>query len=152
MKINLSELSYKDKISIDTNVEFDESYLLNSDIKKIQNAHIEGYFFLNEANEYSCNVHITGKMFLLDSVTLDQIPYDFDFIIDDIITDMIENNQNVLDLVEFLWQNIVLEVPIRYTQSDADNLEGDNWKVKSNQEGTVDPRMQKLYDYYKGGE
>jgi uncharacterized metal-binding protein YceD (DUF177 family) len=57
--------------------------------------------------------------------------------------------------MEFLWQNIVLEVPIRYTKSDADNLKGDNWQVISdnNNEEEIDPRMQKLYDYFnKGGE
>ena len=54
--------------------------------------------------------------------------------------------------MEFLWQNIILEVPIRYTKSDADNLSGDNWQVINGDEEKIDPRMQKLYDYYKGGE
>ena len=60
----------------------------------------------------------------------------------------------MLDIMELLWQNIVLEVPIRYTKSDADNLKGDNWKVlsDSSRDQEIDPRMQKLYDYYKGGE
>ena len=92
-------------------------------------------------------------MMLLDSVTLDEIPYEFDFVLDDIIDERCINEQNVLDIMELLWENIVLEVPIRYTKSDAEDLKGDNWKVLSdNQEGQIDPRMQKLYDYYKGGE
>ena len=60
----------------------------------------------------------------------------------------------MLDIMELLWQNIVLEVPIRYTKSDADNLKGDNWEVLNAEEKQeeIDPRMQKLLDYYKGGE
>ena len=56
--------------------------------------------------------------------------------------------------MELLWQNIVLEVPIRYTQSDADNLKGDNWQVIKEDEETnkIDPRLQKLCEYNKGGE
>ena len=56
-------------------------------------------------------------------------------IFDDEITDFIEKNQNALDINEFLWQNIVLEVPIRYTLCDAEKLKGDNWRVLSSNEG-----------------
>jgi len=89
----------------------------------------------------------------LDSVTLEEIPYEFDFIIDDVVDETCINEQNMLDIMELLWENIVLEVPIRYTKSDAEDLKGDNWEVLSdNKEDKIDPRMQKLYDYYKGGE
>ena len=66
-------------------------------------------------------------MELLDSVTLEPITYDFSFTINDNLVDYLENSENLLDIKEFLWQNIVLEMPIRYTKSDADNLKGDNY-------------------------
>ena len=75
-------------------------------------------------------------MTILDSVSLEEINYPFDFEIDEEITDFIKNSQNCLDIMEFLWQNIVLEVPIRYTLCDADNLKGDNWcMISNNNEG-----------------
>ena len=74
-------------------------------------------------------------MKICDSISLEEIFYPFDFIIDDEITDFIQNDQNNLDIMEFLWQNIVLEVPIRYTLCDAEKLKGDNWRVLSSNEG-----------------
>lgn len=153
MKINLSELSYKDKIDISNTFSFSNDYLGTSEVKKLDNVKAKGFVYQNDLDEYKCNIHVYGEMMLLDSVTLDEIPYEFDFVLDDIIDERCINEQNVLDIMELLWENIVLEVPIRYTKSDAEDLKGDNWKVLSdNQEGQIDPRMQKLYDYYKGGE
>lgn len=154
MKINLSELSYKEKIEIDAVFDFSEDYLGTSDIKKLDGVHAKGYIYQNEIDEYKSNLVINGEMMLLDSVTLEEVPYKFDFVLDDNIDESCINSQNVLDIMELLWENIVLEVPIRYTKSDAENLKGDNWKVLSEslEEDKIDPRMQKLYDYYKGGE
>lgn len=154
MKINLSELSYKDKIEINDKFNFSSEYIGTTDIKKLDNVHAEGIIYQNDIDEYKCNITVKGEMNLLDSVTLEEIPYEFDFVLDDNIDERCINEQNVLDIMELLWENIVLEVPIRYTKSDAEDLKGDNWKVLSDniQESKIDPRMQKLYDYYKGGE
>ena len=155
MEINLNDLSYKNKILIDDIISFPKEYLKNSDIQKLDNICIKGFLYQNEVNEYIANINVSGQMNLLDSITLKEIPYYFAFTIDDIIPENCINEQNMLDIMELLWQNIVLEEPIRYTKSDADNLKGDNWQVLSdnNKEEKIDPRMQKLYDYYnKGGE
>ena len=153
--INLSNLNYKDKIDIDEVIDYPIEYLKNSDIKKLEKVKVNGFLAQNEVNEYVANLHVYGQMYLIDAVTLEEEPYDFDFNIDDVIPQNCINEQNMLDIMEFLWQNIVLEMPIRYTKSDADNLKGDNWQVINEvaQGEEIDPRMQKLYDYYnKGGE
>lgn len=154
MKINLNELSYKDKIEIDEVISYDADYLKDSPIQKLENVKLQGFLYQNNIDEYKCNLQASGTMILLDSVTLEEIPYDFNLIIDENLDEVIEKNQNMLDIIELLWQNIVLEVPIRYTQSDAENMKGNNWEVlnENSKEETIDPRMQKLYDYYKGGE
>ena len=154
MKINLSELSYKDKIEINDTFNFSEDYLGKCDIKKLDNVKVTGYLYQNSVDEYCSYLEVEGKMMLLDSVTLAPIDYDFSFTLDDILDERCINEQNVLDIMELLWENIVLEVPIRYTKSDAENLKGDNWEVLSetSKEEEIDPRMQKLYELYKGGE
>ena len=91
-------------------------------------------------------------MVILDSVTNEKVDYDFEFEVDDEIEENGVINQNMLDIIELLWQNIVLEVPIRFTKSDAENLSGDNWKVIDGNNKEIDPRMQKLYELNKGGE
>ncbi|MBE6148734.1 MAG: DUF177 domain-containing protein [Firmicutes bacterium] len=153
MKLNLSELSYKDKIEIKDYFSFSNDYLASSNIKKLDGVYAEGFVYQTDLDEYKCRIAVNGVMMLLDSVTLEEIPYEFDFIIDDVVDETCINEQNMLDIMELLWENIVLEVPIRYTKSDAEDLKGDNWEVLSdNKEDKIDPRMQKLYDYYKGGE
>lgn len=154
MKINLSELSYKDKIEINDVFSFSEDYLENCDIQKLDNVNVSGYLYQNSVDEYCSYLEVNGKMMLLDSVTLELVDYDFSFVLDDILDERCINEQNVLDIMELLWENIVLEVPIRYTKSDAENLKGDNWEVlnDTSKEDEIDPRMQKLYELYKGGE
>lgn len=155
MQINLSVLNYKERIDISQNIEFPENYFTSSDIKDLKDVSVNGFFYQNDLDEYMANIEVSGNMILIDAVTLDLVPYHFSFSFDDNIPENCINEQNMLDILEFLWQNIVLEMPIRYTKSDADNLKGDNWQVISdnNIEDEIDPRMQKLYDYYnKGGE
>lgn len=135
MKIDLSALNYKDKIDINGNISFDEKYLEKSPIKKLESVSYEGYISRNSLDEYFINVHICGIMKLLDSVSLEEVDYPYDIDVDDEITDFIEKKQNSLDISEFLWQNIILEVPIRYTLCDAEKLKGDNWCVLSSNEG-----------------
>ena len=153
MKIDLNELSYKDKIDIDETFSYNKDELSTSSIQKLDNVKAKGYIRLNAAEEYEINIDVNGSMELLDSVTLEPITYDFSFTINDNLVDYLENSENLLDIKEFLWQNIVLEVPIRYTKSDADNLKGDHWKViNESEEKEIDPRLEKLNELFKGGE
>ncbi len=153
MIINLAELSYKDKIEIDSNINFPEEYYQNTSILSLDDIHVKGYVSQNEVDEVVVRLQVHGIMYLPDSVTLEKIPYNLDFDIDEVL-DEVQNNQNTLDIMELLWQNIVLEVPIRYTKSDADNLKGDNWQVINEDEvkKEIDPRLQKLTEYNEGGE
>jgi len=153
MKIDLNELSYKDKIDIDEMFSYNEDELSTSSIQKLENVKAKGYIRLNAAEEYEINIDVNGSMELLDSITLEPISYDFSFNINDNLDDYLEKDKNLLDIKEFLWQNIVLEVPIRYTKSDAQNLKGENWEViNESKEEEIDPRMAKLNDLFKGGE
>ena len=103
---------------------------------------------------------ITGNMYLLDSITLEEIPYQFDINIDDTLEsfdgengEYFEKNKNILDKLEFLWENIVLEVPISFTKSTGAKMQGDGWELnKDDDEEKVDPRLAKLNDLFKGGE
>ena len=153
MIVNLNDLSYKDKIVINNEFSYNQEELKNSSIKKLDNVKAEGYIYQDTTDEYKCNIDVSGTMILLDSVTLDEISYDFSFVIEDNIEEYLQNDKNLLDIKEFLWQNIVLEVPIRYTKSDADNLKGDHWKVINEfEEEHINPQMAKLNDLFKGGE
>ena len=122
--INLSTLNYKDKIDINEIIDYPTDYIEKSGIKKLTGVNVNGHIYQNDLDEYMAYLNVDGQMYLSDAVTLEDIPYDFSFVIDDAIPQKCINEQNMLDITEFLWQNIVLEMPIRYTKSDADNLKG----------------------------
>lgn len=152
--IDLSTLNYKEKIEITGDFDLTDEKYTSGSIKKVTKVTADGYIFQNEVDEIIIRASVTGSLILIDSVTLEDISYDFAFDIDENIEENDSKDKNLLDINELLWQNIVLEVPIRYTKSDADNLKGDNWEVRNanQKDEEIDPRMAKLLDYYKGGE
>ena len=118
MKIDLNELLYKDEIIVDEVINYDKDYLKNTDILKLDNVKISG----NITKDYEENTVFTGNlegiMYLKDAITLESVPYEFQVEIEEIL----ENSLKTLDLIEFLWHYIVLEIPIRYTTSDISEL------------------------------
>ena len=47
--------------------------------------------------------------------------------------------KNTLDITEILWQNIMLEVPLRFTTvDDYSKYQGDGWKLTSEEELKVE--------------
>ena len=71
-------------------------------------------------------------MFLHDALTFDEVPYDFGINIEE----KIENSCKSLDLIEFLWHYIVLEIPLRFTVVDDESLviKNDDYQVISEEE------------------
>ena len=52
---------------------------------------------------------------------------------------MVENDENRLDLFEFLWENIVLEVPLKFTKvTNLSEFHGDGWKLMSEDEVSLE--------------
>ncbi len=147
MKINLNELNYKNEIKIDNDVSFNENY---SSIKKIVNAHFKGKAFIDTTEEAKLKGVLTADLILYDSVDLS----DFDYKIEVNIDEILNLDEKTLDINEILWENIVLEVPIRATKHEISNMSGDGWEVKNEDslDDEIDPRLAKLQELFKGGE
>ena len=69
-------------------------------------------------------------MIIHDAVTYEEVPYKF--MID--IEENLGNSLKSLDLLEFLWHYIVLEIPLRYTLSEQVPIENENYRVISEEE------------------
>lgn len=155
MKIDLNELNYKDRIEIDNVISFPKEGYSNDVIRSVEDTKVEGFITLNSVDEYIYNLEVNGKMIIPDSITNENITYEYNFLIEEEIPQSCINEHNMLDLTELLWQNIVLEVPMRYTNSDATNLKGDHWEVidEIKEEEHIDPRLEKLNELFnEGGE
>lgn len=136
MIIELDSLFSKhiDQLDIDKDIIFDESFQC-SDIKGLKNVHFKASIYENNDSLYKLDGIITGTMVITDSISLDDVDYDFSCKIEENIEEFIENEQNTIDILEFLWQNIVLEVPLSYTEvSDYTSYSGEGWKLISEDE------------------
>ena len=120
-------------------IDIDEEYSINiednSNISDISKIKVKGDISLSSDGEYYTNLLCTGEMLIKDSISLEDVWYPFSFTIDENIDDLDKNDENILDICAILWQNIVLEVPLRYSVvEDYDKYQGDGWKLVSEEE------------------
>ena len=137
MIIDLNKVTEKG-IDIDEIVSFNEEYLKNTTIKECSNIKVKGRIYLSSTMEIVLSVNCAGNLILKDARTLEDITYPFNINIDEVVADIsdeltkkVKNSQNTLDILNILWQNIVLEVPIRITKGDFKDmpLEGEGWRL-----------------------
>lgn len=139
MIIRLEELNseVKDKISFDEELTFPSDMLEKSDIIDIEDARVVGDIFFDASNELTIRCNVIGKMILEDSISLDNVEYPFSIDIDENIEENLEKAENSIDILPILWQNIVLEVPLRFTKvNDLSKYNGDGWKLISEEEAS----------------
>lgn len=139
---------------LDEDITFPEEFYENTDIIRLEDIHITGKIDYNLSDEIEANIRITGKMILKDAITLEEISKNLDIEIDEILektAKYYKKEQNALDKLEFLWENIVLEVPISLTNSSGVKLKGEGWELNQEKDD-VNPELAKLKDIFKGGE
>ena len=147
-------------IELDEIIKLDESYYQNTSIIKMDEFKVKGKIFYNLSDEVEINVEVKGNIYLEDSITLEEIKYPISLNIEEILEEnreftdnCYEKSKNILDINEFLWENIVLEVPISLTNNSGVNIKGNGWELnKKEDEEIVDSRLGKLKDLFKGGE
>ena len=89
---------------------------------------------------------------LLDSMDLEEIDYPFNFEISEVLSENDDekdkNELKTLDIMDILWQNIVLEVPIsvRKNPDKKYNLEGEGWELVDEESKKLDPRLAPLLE------
>ena len=89
---------------------------------------VSGKVTLNEENELILNADLKGVMILKDDITLEPVEHHFETDFEEILT----KNQNILDITNILWQNILVEIPSKVRATDEDvYLSGDGWRVIS---------------------
>ncbi|MDE5586836.1 MAG: DUF177 domain-containing protein [Bacilli bacterium] len=136
MKIDLTELLNfeTEEIFFEEVVSFSESYLENSEIKEIEPVTVKGKCHLEENNIILTGT-LSGRMKLEDVISLENIQYPFSFEFEEVLEEIPENNEKGLDITDVLWQNIVLEVPLKRTEvTDFSKYQGDGWKLVTEEE------------------
>ena len=70
------------------------------------------------------------------TVTLKDVDYDFETEFEENLgkfEEIYKNNKNTLEISDILWENIVLEIPIRVVSDEIEpsNTSGDGWELIS---------------------
>lgn len=118
MIIDLNKLIYEDNIDINEKISYNDDYIKNTDILKLNDVVVSGNIYKDYEENTVIKLDVNGVMYLTDAITLEEVPYEFNIEIEE----NLENSLKTLDLIEFLWHYIVLEIPIRYTTSDIEEL------------------------------
>ena len=137
MVINLDEIftNIKDAIIIDEDITFNKNEYHLPEIKELKSIHLNGKVELDESDEVILSGVLSGTMTILDSISLEEVDYKFSTDLEENLEEILENNKNSIDIIEVLWQNIVLEVPLRYTEvTDYSKYSGDGWRLISEEE------------------
>ena len=152
MELNLAELT-------NGSVTYDNDFVIDADTYKevgildLKNLHVTGDISLNSVSMLAVNLTVTGIMVIPDSVTTEPVDYPFTSKIeeeydinDEFFLEYYQKEQNILDIMKILWENIVLEVPMRFTKTEDAHLSGDGWSLgeDKNKEDQIDPRLAKL--------
>ena len=136
MKLDLNYLNRFSKINIEENVVFDEEYLKNSEIRKLKNINVIGIVSIDYEDNLILNLNINGTMVLPCAVTLNDVDYNFDTEFEENLgkfEEIYKKNKNTLEISDILWENIVLEIPIRVVSDEIEpsNTSGDGWELIS---------------------
>ena len=130
MEVDLTKLLTNKTSSINLNneVNIPKELLKNSLITNLKNIKLVGKITLDEEENLLLEGKLLGTMILKDDITLEPVEYNFDTEIEE----NLNKNENILDITEILWQNILVEIPSKVRTTDEDiELSGDGWRVIS---------------------
>ena len=158
MNIDLTELKNNlcNKIDVDINYSFSEEELKSTEIRKLDNVSIKGSITKDVLNNEILDVMVDGVMILPCARTLKDVSYPFSIKINGGINELMEettekskNFENSIDIFPIIWENILMEIPMRVVSEDADfQTEGNGWKLVTdeNECRNINPELQKLKD------
>ena len=150
MEINLLPLDQNKSIDIDTTCNF--TNFEGTDIQKMTEVKVTGTITKDVADDYFISLNIQGTMTLPDSLTLEPVEYPFDINVDENLEEVAENfkkSDKTIDILPIIWENILMEIPIRVTGKDSKALktEGEGWSFVEDSPSTNNS-LAKLKDLF----
>ncbi len=134
MKIDLRKLYSLASVDVDGTITFPEERLKSAGIIRLEDVSVHGKAIINYEDEIELDLDLSGKMYLPCAISLEEVEVPFTTKIEEIIGENNINNNFYLDLSDILWENIVLEIPIKVVKEGV-HLEtsgGKGWSVEEN--------------------
>jgi Predicted metal-binding, possibly nucleic acid-binding protein len=143
------------EIIVDETYSFSEEELNGAGVSSIDNIKVSGTISLNAISDVVIMLDIEGTMIIPCAVTLKPVEYPFNIAIDGDLKELCEeinekdtNSQNRLDILPIIWENILMEIPMRIVSEGAENvsLSGDGWKLITDEDEIENSELSKLKD------
>lgn len=145
------------EIQIDEMLSFSEEQIKKAELMDLKEVHCIGNIAEFDQDDYYLDLTLSGVMVLPCAITLNPVCHEFSIPIEGNVTSLLEEidenyekSENTIDIFPIIWENILMEIPLRVVSEEAQNvsLHGDGWKLitekKENLE--VNPELQKLKD------
>ena len=143
-------------ISLDNKYKIDKDYYKDTEIIDLSDIEVIGNITRREDEdnvlEDYIECSINGTMIIPDSISLDEVEYPFIIEYSDILLENWKKSKNTLDIFAFLWENILLEVPLQFTKvRDLSEFHGDGWKLITEEDKILEnnPFSDLLKDFEK---
>lgn len=167
LKWNVSELNKlrSTGLSFDETVDVNVIKKMNDEVREVSPVQVKGRADFG-SNKVTFDLSIKGKMILPCSRTLVDVEFPFDiqsketFVLtpqeyEDQDEDLHEPEGDVIDLMPYIRENILVEIPMQIFSED-ENAEGkapqsgDGWEVITEEEKKeqIDPRLAKLKNFF----
>ena len=145
MNIDLTNLviGVEEEIVIEEKLEFSSEMFSGTLIRELKNIMFNGSIEKLCDDTYQLSGKITGVMVLPDDITLESVDYSFESVIEEKFSEFdnsgeksLEIIKNRLDITEFLWQNILVEIPPKIVSEKNRNLtmRGNGWRLVTEEE------------------
>lgn len=160
MNIDITKLknSIVSSIPIDNKLDFPKDDIIRADMIDLKDVKVTGNINRNSLDDYYVELHVEGKMILPCALTLKPVDYPFNLNIDAIFSEdaqemskKIKKCENTIDILPIVWENILMEIPMRVVSPDAnlEKIEGDGWKLVTEDSEDINPELAKLKDLLK---
>ena len=140
MLLDLTRLQSRisDELEYHNSIILDEALYKDTDIRRLSPIDVEITIVRSSDSSYNMDLRIKGTMVLPCSLTLKDVDYPFDIKTEVKVSNDDENydeyvkiNQNNIDIIPIIWQNILLEIPLRVESEDVSDsiVSGEGWKL-----------------------
>ena len=132
MEIDLRKLYSAEKIAVNEEIIIPEDYYQNLDVINISSVNLQGEIALNYDGEIELKGELKGTFTISCAISLEEVDEPFSSEVEIIIVEKAQKNQINLALLDILWENIVLEVPMKVIKKGVktDNIKGEGWELE----------------------
>jgi uncharacterized metal-binding protein YceD (DUF177 family) len=131
MKIDLRKLYGLKHLSIDEKIDIPSSLYSNMGVRRMDSINVKGTIEINIEDNISLDLKVNGVFIMPCSITFEDVECPFDIVIEQELEENNLKDKFYLDLLDILWENIVLEIPFKVVKEGANitNLQGEGWQL-----------------------